>query len=219
MDFVLIRPGSFTMGSEKGRADEKPVTKVSITKPFYLGKFEVTQEQWQAVMGTNGSYYRGTNLPAEQVSWNDCQEFIAKLKPKAAGYDFRLPTEAEWEYACRAGTPTEYSHGDGETNLAKYAWFTGNAERRTHPVGEKEPNPWDLHDVHGNVWEWCQDWYGPYSGGEVSDPVGASSGTMRVIRGGSWSHGARDLWSSFRLKFRPDFRFRSIGVRVVAVPG
>jgi formylglycine-generating enzyme required for sulfatase activity len=217
MDFVLIRAGSFLMGSETSRPDEKPVTKVTITRPFYLGKFEVTQEQWQAVMGTNNGFYKGTNLPVEQVSWNDCQEFVAKLKEKVRGYEFRLPTEAEWEYACRAGTTTEYSHGDGATNLAEYAWSTGNAERRTHAVGEKKPNPWGLHDIHGNVWEWCQDWYGAYPGGEVTDPTGASSGTARVIRGGSWSHPARDLWSSFRLKFRPDFRFRSIGVRVVAV--
>jgi formylglycine-generating enzyme required for sulfatase activity len=216
MHFILIQPGSFLMGSEAGRPDEKPVTKVTITKPFYLGKFEVTQEQWQAVMGTNGSYYTGTNMPVEQVSWNDCQEFIAKLKEKVNGYDFRLPTEAEWEYACRAGTTTEYSHGDGTTNLPDYAWFTANAARRTHPVGERKANPWGLHDIHGNIWEWCQDWYGPYSGADCTDPTGPTSGTTRVIRGGSWSHGARDLWSSFRLKFRSDFRFRSIGVRLVA---
>ena len=217
MEFVLIPAGSFMMGSETSRPDEKPTTKVIITKPFYLGKFEVTQEQWQTLMGTNNGYYKGTNLPVEQVSWNDCQEFVGKLNGKVRGYEFRLPTEAEWEYACRAGTATEYSHGDGATNLADYAWFTGNAEKRTHPVGEKKPNPWGLHDMHGNVWEWCQDWYGPYPGGEVTDPIGAQSGTTRVIRGGSWSHGGRDLWSSFRLRFRSDFRFRSIGVRVVSL--
>jgi formylglycine-generating enzyme required for sulfatase activity len=214
MEFVLIQPGSFLMGSEKGRADEKPANKVTITKPFYLGKYEVTQEQWQAVMGNNPSFYKGTNLPVEQVSWDDCQSFLAKLMEKAGSYELRLPTEAQWEYACRAGTTTEYSSGDGDANLGEHAWFTANASKQTHPVGEKKPNPWGLFDIHGNVWEWCQDWYGPYSSGDVSDPTGASSGSTRVIRGGSWSHGSRDLWSSFRLKFAPGFRFRSIGVRI-----
>lgn len=214
MEFVRIDPGSFSMGSENSRADEKPATKVSITKPFYLGKFEVMQEQWQAVMEANPAHYQGANLPVEQVSWNDCQEFLAKLNRKLDRYKFRLPSEAEWEYACRAGTTTEYSFGDGEARLDEFGWFRGNAGRKTHPAGAKKPNPWGLFDMHGNVWEWCQDWYGPYPGGEVSDPTGASDGKQRVIRGGSWSHGGRDLWSSFRLKFAPDFRFRSIGVRI-----
>ena len=217
MEFVSIPPGSFLMGSEKGRPDERPVTKVTITKAFHLGKYEVTQEQWQAVMGNNPSFYKGANLPVEQVNWNDCQSFVAKLKDKVSGGEFSLPTEAQWEYACRAGTSTEYSFGDGDANLGEYAWFTGNSNRQTHPVGEKKANPWGLYDIHGNVWEWCQDWYGPYASAEVSDPTGASSGSSRVIRGGSWSHSSRDLWSSFRLKFAPDFRFRSIGVRVVLV--
>ena len=151
MEFVLIPSGVLQLGSENGRPDEKPVTKVTLTKPFYLGKYEVTQAQWQAAMGTNGSFYQGTNLPVEQVSWNDCQNFVAKLKEKISGYEFRLPTEVEWEFACRAGTTTEYSHGNGDANLGEFAWFTGNAERKTHPVGEKKPNPWGLHDIHGNV--------------------------------------------------------------------
>ena len=187
MEFVLIRPGSFLMGSEKGRADEKPVAKVAITKSFYFGKQEVTQEQWRAVMGSSPGYYKGTNLPVEQVSWNDCQNFLARLKEKVTGYQFSLPTEAQWEYACRAGTTTEYSFGDGDANLGEYARFTGNANRQPHPVGEKKSNPRGLCDIHGNVWEWCQDWYGPYASGEISDPAGASSGSQQVIRG------ARDL--------------------------
>jgi formylglycine-generating enzyme required for sulfatase activity len=220
MELVRIPAGSFMMGSENSREDEKPVRKVTITKPFYFGKFEVTQDQWQAVMGTNSSYYRaGGNYPVEQVSWNDCQKFVAKLKEKVSGYEFRLPTEAEWEYACRAGTTTQYSHGDGDTNLTEYAWFTGNAERKTHPVGEKKPNPWGLYDIHGNVWEWCQDVYGPYPAGDVSDPTGPTEGNTITMRGGSWSHGARDLWSSYRFgRFNRNFPFRSIGLRVVAVP-
>ena len=219
MDFVLIPSGTFMMGAEDRRMDEKPVTKVTITQPFYFGKYEVTQEQWQAVMGNNPAYYKGTNLPVEQVSWNAAQAFLTNLNERVKGYRFRLPTEAEWEYACRAGTTAQYSFGDGDAALPEYGWFTGNGERKTHPVGEKKPNPWGLYDIHGNVWEWCQDWYGPYPGGEVTDPIGPASGTNIVMRGGSWSHGSRDLWSSYRFgRFKRDFPFRSIGFRVVAVP-
>ena len=219
MDFVLIPAGTFMMGAVESRVDEKPVTKVTITQPFYFGKFEVTQEQWQAVMTNNPSYYKGTNLPVEQVSWNAAQSFLTNLNERVKDYRFRLPTEAEWEYACRAGTTTQYSFGDGDGALAEYGWFTGNAERKTHPVGEKKPNPWGLYDFHGNVWEWCQDWYAPYPGGEVSDPAGPTTGTNIVMRGGSWSHGSHDLRSSYRFgKFKRDFPFRSIGFRIVAVP-
>ena len=218
MDFVLIPAGTFMLGAEDSKADEKPVTKVTITQPFYFGKYEVTQAQWQAVMGSNPSYYKGTNLPVEQVSWNAAQGFLTNLNERMSGYRFRLPSEAEWEYACRAGTTTQYSFGDGNTALPEYGWFTGNGERKTHPVGEKKPNPWGLYDIHGNVWEWCQDWYAPYPGGEVTDPTGPTTGTTIVMRGGSWSHGSRDLWSSFRFgRFNRDFPFRSVGFRVVAV--
>ena len=219
MDFVLIPAGTFVMGAEESRADEKPVTKVTISQPFYFGKYEVTQEQWHAVMTNNPSHYKGTNLPVEQVSWNVAQGFLTNLNARVKGYRFRLPSEAEWEHACRAGTTTHYSFGDGDTALPEYGWFTGNGERRTHPVGEKKPNTWGLYDMHGNVWEWCQDWYAPYPGGEVTDPTGPATGTNIVMRGGSWSHGSRDLWSSFRFgRFKRDFPFRSVGFRVVAVP-
>ena len=219
MDFVLIPAGTFMMGAEASRADEVPVTKVTLTRPFYFGKYEVTQEQWQSVMSTNPAYYKGTNLPVEQVSWNAAQGFLTNLQERVKGYRFRLPTEAEWEYACRAGTTTQYSFGDGDEALPEYGWFTGNGERKTHPVGEKKPNPWGLYDIHGNVWEWCQDWYAPYPGGEVTDPAGPPTGTNIVMRGGSWSHPSRDLQSSYRFgRFKRDFPFRSIGFRVVAVP-
>ena len=219
MDFVLIPAGTFMMGAEDSRPDEKPATKVTITGTFYFGKYEVTQEQWQAVMGSNPSYYKGTNLPVEQVSWNSAQGFLTNLNDRVKGYRFRLPTEAEWEYACRAGTTTQYSFGDGDGALPEYGWFTGNGERKTHPVGEKKPNPWGLYDMHGNVWEWCQDWYAPYPGGDVTDPTGPATGKTIVMRGGSWSHGSRDLWSSYRFgRFNRDFPFRSVGFRVVAVP-
>jgi formylglycine-generating enzyme required for sulfatase activity len=218
MEFVLIPAGTFTMGVEESRPDEKPVTKVTLTKPFYFGKYEVTQAQWQAVMGSNPSYYKGTNLPVEQVSWNAAQGFLTNLNERVSGYHFRLPSEAEWEYACRAGSTTQYSFGDGDTALPEYGWFTGNGERKTHPVGEKKPNAWGLYDMHGNVWEWCQDWYAPYPGGEVTDPTGPATGATIVMRGGSWSHGSRDLWSSFRFgRFNRNFPFRSVGFRVVAV--
>ena len=135
MDFVLIPAGTFMMGAEDSKADEKPATKVTITRPFYFGKYEVTQEQWQAVMGSNPSYYKGTNLPVEQVSWNAAQGFLTNLNGRVRGYRFRLPSEAEWEYACRAGTTTQYSFGGGDAALPEYGWFTGNGERKTPPVG------------------------------------------------------------------------------------
>jgi formylglycine-generating enzyme required for sulfatase activity len=218
MDFVLIHAGTFMMGAEDSKADEKPITKVTITRPFYFGKYEVTQEQWQAVMAKNPSYYKGTNLPVEQVSWNAAQGFLTNLNERVSGYRFRLPSEAEWEYACRAGTTTQYSFGDGDAALPEYGWFTGNGERKTHPVGEKKPNPWGLYDIHGNVWEWCQDWYAPYPGGEVTDPTWSG-----------YRHHHRDarrlLESRFprSLVFVPLWEiqtrlpFRSVGFRVVAV--
>ena len=184
MEFILIRPGTFTMGSDKD------AHKVTLTKPFYLGKYEVTQEQWEKVMGSNPSRFKGAKNPVEQVSWTDCQSFVAKLQEKVPGQTFRLPTEAEWEYACRAGTTGDYCYGDGEGSLAEYAWYKSNAKNTTHPVGEKKPNAWGLYDMHGNVWEWCADWYGDYSATAVDDPQGSSSGSHRMIRGGSWVNSA-----------------------------
>jgi len=218
MDFVLIPAGTFMMGAEDSRPDEKPVTKVSISKPFYFGKYEVTQEQWQAVMGSNPSYYKGTNLPVEQVSWNAAQGFLTNLNDRVKGYRFRLPTEAEWEYACRAGTTTRYSFGDGDAALPEYGWFTGNGERKTHPVGEKKPNPWGLYDMHGNVWEWCQDWYGPLPGGRVTDPRGPVFGINRVFRGGSWGIAASRCRSAYRVWNKPGYRDYTLGFRVALGP-
>ena len=191
------------MGSEKGDNDEKPVHKVTITKPFYMGKYEVTQEQWEAVMGSNPSNFKGAKNPVEQVSWEDCEKFIGKLKEKVSGRDFRLPTEAEWEYACRAGSTTDYCYGDGDESLDEYAWYYGNSESKTHPVGQKKANAWGLYDMHGNVWEWCSDWYGDYADGAVSDPKGPESGSARVLRGGSWGGNARDCRSACRHSYDP----------------
>lgn len=157
LDLVLIRPGKFMMGSENGERNEKPVHEVTISQPFYLGKYEVTQAQWEAVMGSNPSESKGIYLPVECVSWEDCQNFIKKLNSKGVG-TFRLPTEAEWEYACRAGTT-----GDHAGKIDEMAWYGKMNEFRKQPVGMKKANPWGLYDMHGNVFEWCQDWYGDYS--------------------------------------------------------
>jgi len=208
LDLVLIRPGKFLMGSETA-ADEKPVHEVTISQQFYLGKYEVTQAQWEAVMGSNPSYIKGASLPVEQVSWEDCQLFIEKLNGKGVG-TFRLPTEAEWEYACRAGTTGDYA-GD----LAELAWYNANSESKTHPVGTKKPNPWGLYDMHGNVWEWCQDWYGTYSQEKQIDPKGAAGGSDRVFRGGSWYSSAYGCRSASRLWFWPSLRSFSLGFRLV----
>jgi formylglycine-generating enzyme required for sulfatase activity len=217
MDFVPIRPGSFLMGDE--RPGGVPVHKVTLTKGFHLGKHEVTQEQWQAVMGDNPSRSKGPKNPVEMMTWDDCQGFLKKLTEKHPGQTFRLPTEAEWEYACRAGSTTRYSFGDGA--LGEYAWHSGNASRTTHPVGEKKANPWGLYDMHGSVWEWCEDHYGPYQAEEQTDPTGASGkpGRMRVLRGGSWLNDPELLRSAGRSDGDPGGRSAAIGFRAVLVPG
>src|SRR5215470_8127223 len=171
MEFVLIPAGTFKMGSNTGDPDERPVHQVTISKAFYMGKYEVTQDQWQAVMGTNPSALPGdANRPVEQVAWNEAQAFISKLNAMEGGQLYRLPTEAEWEYAARAGSPSVYSFGNDPKQLGEYAWYRGNAEHRTHPVGQKKPNAWGLHDMLGNVWEWVQDWEGKYASEAVTDP-------------------------------------------------
>jgi len=223
MELVLIRPGSFKMGSEKGDNDEKPVHKVTITKPFYMGKYEVTQEQWQAVMGSNPSSFKGPKNPVDLVTWEDCQTFIRKLNEKVPGLNAALPTEAQWEYACRAGSSTEYCYGDDAGGLGEYAWFEGNSGQTTHPVGEKKPNAWGLYDMHGNVWEWCQDRYGKeyYASSPASDPTGLSSGAFHVLRGGSWGYlGPTRCRAAARYGPFPLYRYDSKGLRVVSpVPG
>jgi formylglycine-generating enzyme required for sulfatase activity len=226
LKMVLIPPGEFLMGSSDSDKDanvsEKPQHRVQITKPFYLGKYLVTQEQWQTVMGNNPSSYKSPKNPVEHVSWDDCQQFLDKLNAKSGpgGSKFQLPSEVQWEYACRAGSTTRYCFGDDESGLDKYAWYGENAGKRTHPVGEKKPNAWGLYDMHGNVLEWCADWYDReyYAASPADDPTGPTSGSRRVIRGGSWSFLARFCRSAYRVGSPPETRSNNVGLRVSRVP-
>lgn len=190
MEFVLIQPGAFRMGSEdqdpKEFMDEKPPHDVLLTKPFYLGKFEVTQQQWLQVMKNNPSEFVGDDLPVDNVSWDEVQTFLKRLRKKT-GENFALPSEAQWEYACRADSTARFSWGHREADATDHAWFADNSGRATQPVGGKKPNAWGLHDMSGNVWEWCADSYGGYSAGEASDPLFVSSSRrgLHVVRGGA----------------------------------
>ena len=213
MEMIYVAPGSFTMGSpsfEEGRDDNEKQHHVTLTKGFWLGKYEVTQRQWKSVMGYNPSRFkRNGNRPVEQVSWNECQEFIRKVN-KNLNCRARFPNEAEWEYACRAGSTGFYA-GSG---LGSMGWYDKNSEGTTHTVGRKQPNPWGFYDMHGNVWEWCNDWYGEYSSGSVTDPAGLASGGGRVLRGGSWFSSARDCRSADRNWRNPGYRSNGYGFRL-----
>jgi formylglycine-generating enzyme required for sulfatase activity len=218
MEFVLIPAGEFMMGSNNGDSDEKPAHKVRISTPFYLGQYEVTQREWQAVMGQNPSHFKGeATLPVENVSWEEVQEFLRRLNAREGGPRYRLPTEAEWEYAARAGTSTAYSFGDSERQLGEYAWYGEDLGGKTHPVGQKKPNAWGLYDMQGNVWEWVQDWYGEdtYTSAAVTDPQGPSSGSLRVFRGGSWINDARGCRAANRHFDAPGDRVANLGVRLL----
>ena len=204
------------LGRNKHADDsEKPAHEVTLTRPYYIGKFEVTQEQYQQIMGVNSSDFKGQNLPVENVSWDEAQEFCKKASEKT-GLTVRLPTEAEWEHACRAGTRTTYCTGDGEADLDRAAWYYKNSNETTHPVGQKTANAWGVYDMHGNVWEWVQDFYEPYKAGAATDPVGPSQGQYRVLRGGSWDDIPRDCRSANRLWINPDYRYNIVGFRVAA---
>ncbi len=200
--------------------DRGPQTQVTITKGFWIGRTLVTQAQYQAVTGGNPSRFKGETLPAEQVSWDDAMAFcqkLAKVDPLAVHlpptYGFTLPTEAQWEYACRAGTT-----GDGHDEMNALSWNSQNSEGTTHPVGLKQANAWGLYDMHGNVWEWCFDWYGKYPGGEESNPTGPATGTGRVDRGGSWFSGPVHCSSTHRGFDAPGVRFSNVGFRLALAP-
>jgi formylglycine-generating enzyme required for sulfatase activity len=217
MKLVWVPSGEFQMGNND-QDNEKPIHTVKISKGFYMGIYEVTQKQYQKVMDANFSYVKGSTLPVETVTWNDAEEFCKKLSQKE-GKTYRLPTEAQWEYACRAGTTSKYSFGDSESQLGDYAWYKGNSGDKTHPVGKKKPNAWGLYDMHGNVWEWCQDWYASdwYSKGPVENPLNESYGDKRgcVLRGGSWNDYAVNCRVSYRHSNGPSGQGSEYGFRVV----
>jgi formylglycine-generating enzyme required for sulfatase activity len=211
LKFCAIPDGTFLMGS----GNEAPVHQVTISRDFYMGKYPVTQAQWEAVMGTNPSQFKGDERPVEQVSWNDCQEFITRLNATGNG-KFRLPTEAEWEYACRAGSSGIFCYGNDECLLGDYAWYSANSDSQTQPVGRKKSNAWGLHDIHGNVWEWCQDWYDDYSVHSVTDPLVVSSQLpVRVFRGGCWRGSADFAASAHRSGRGAAYRHSILGFRLV----
>ena len=224
MEFVGISPGEFLMGSTSRHADddEQPVTRVKISQGFYLGKYEVIQAEWQAVMGNNPSRFSGCGrCPVEKVSWEDVQFFIGRLNAKSRGGRYRLPTEAEWEYAARSGTTTDTYAGDVTVPLGNdpvvngIAWYSANSGDRTHPVGQKAPNGFGIYDMMGNVWEWVGDWKGGYSGGAVTDPAGPESGSSRVNRGGGWGGNAGFCRSANRDRNSPGARFTALGFRLL----
>jgi formylglycine-generating enzyme required for sulfatase activity len=215
MQFALIPAGEFLMGSTSGTGHDLVHT-VRISRPFYLGSHEVTQGQWEAVMGNNPSHFKSdANRPVETVSWGEVQKFIDKLNTREGGTKYRLPTEAEWEYAARAGSTTAYSFGDDSRQLGKYAWFADNAGNTTRPVGKLQPNGWGLYDMHGNVWEWVQDWYGTYTTEPVTDPQGPASGLLRISRGGGWQFTAWYCRSVYRYRLVPDNRMAFLGFRLL----
>ena len=218
IDMVKVKSGTFKMGATSEMlnscVDEKPVHKVILTNNYYMGKYEVTQALWQEVMGSNPSYFKGDNLPVEQVSWNDCQEFINKLN-SITGRKFRLPTEAEWEYAARGGKKSRGYQYSGSSNISDVAWYTDNSGSKTHPVGTKQSNELGLYDMTGNVWEWCQDWCSSYVSSSQRNPTGAVSGAGRVYRGGSWNSVAVSCRSSYRGNHIPGARNYYLGLRLV----
>ncbi|MFA4986420.1 MAG: formylglycine-generating enzyme family protein [Candidatus Brocadiia bacterium] len=223
---VAIAPGTFLMGSEKGYNCEKPVHRVTITKAFYIGRTEVTQEQYRSVMNASPSGFKGDNSPVDSVSWFDATEFCRKLTETEnqagrlpPGMAYRLPTEAEWEYCCRSGRTTEYSFGASGNRLSDNGWFSENSGKTTHRVARKDPNAWCLYDMHGNVAEWCYDAYSEtYDAGEASDPSGPASGEFRVLRGGCWHFDAVYCRSSSRACYKAGGKYNNVGFRVVLGP-
>jgi len=219
MELKLIPAGTFLMGSpesEKDRQKDETQHEVTISKPFYMGVTPVTQAQYQAVMGNNPSGFKGDTLPVEQVSWDNAVAFCQRLGAKD-GKHYRLPSEAQWEYACRAGTTTAYYTGNDEIALNAAGWYRGNSDQQTHPVAQKKPNAWGLYDMHGNVWQWCADWFADnYVAADKTDPTGPANGSLRVLRGGSWHNHSSNCRAANHDKYPPDSRGHNVGFRVVA---
>ena len=207
---VRVEPGTFVMGSPTGERDERPPHRVTISRAFRVSMFEITQAQWSRLMPSNPSPEKGADLPVSNVSWIEGAEFIAKLNERIGGARFRLPTEAEWEYACRSGTTGDYA---GQLDVM--AWHEATSGDRVHPIGTRAPNSWGIFDMHGNVWEWCSDFYGPYSRGESVDPVGPSTGGYRVVRGGAFDEPGEGCRSPNRNLEPAGKRDSTIGLRIV----
>lgn len=230
IEMVTCPAGSFKMGSpldEDARYKNESQHKVTFTKPFQISKYEITQAQYQAIMGVNPSYFKFENNPVENVSWEEARSFCDKLNEKyksslPQGYRFDLPTEAQWEYACRAGTETQLNSGKNLTtrtgkclNLDEVSWYYENSDKKPHPVGLKKPNAWGIYDMHGNVWEWVRDWYGNYPSDDVVDPLGPQKSTKRVFRGASWGDYAMYHRSARRIIIDPIYKFIDLGFRIV----
>lgn len=208
IEFVWIPVGSFHMGAAIDHL-------VELSEGFWLGKYEVTQEQWRRVMGSNPSYVKGDLHPVEQVSWLESQVFVEKLNELSKSDSYSLPTEAQWEYASRAGSTTLFSFGEDSNALSDYAWYRDSSSGTTHPIGEKKPNSWNLFDMYGNVWEWCADWKGLYPKHDVSDPTGPHEGELRILRGGSWYTAHTDCNSAVRHGSSPYNAHNRYGLRIV----
>ena len=215
-NMVYVEGGTFTMGAtseqKKPDDDEKPTHRVSLSS-FYIGKYEVTQALWKAVMGSNPSRFEGDNLPVERVSWNDCQTFLRKLNAMT-GKNFRLPTEAEWEFSARGGNLSRGYQYSGSKKIDDVAWYRNNSGSKTHNVGTKAPNELGIYDMSGNVWEWCQDWEGSYSSSAQTNPKGPSCGSFRVVRGGGWNFIAGCCRVAFRIYYAPDASGGPVGLRL-----
>jgi len=225
LELIWVEAGEFTMGSpasEKGHDDDEIQHRVVLSKGYWLGKTEVTQYQWKSVKGSNRSSFKDSNNPVEQVSWGEAMEFCKKVtqwEQQAGrlpdGYKYSLPSEAQWEYACRAGSTGAYG---GTGDLDSMGWYDKNSGNKTHPITQKQPNAWGFYDMHGNVWEWCRDWYGKYPSEGVTDPKGLATGSVSVRRGGGWRFSAEYCRSADRHYCSPDIRYDGLGFRLALVP-
>jgi formylglycine-generating enzyme required for sulfatase activity len=215
-NMVLIKSGSFIRSGHT----------VTVSHDFWLGKYEVTQREYHAVTGINPSHFKeDPDCPVEKVRWTEAAAFCRAVTERErqahhlpTGYEYRLPTEAEWEYACRAGTTNLYSFGDDPTVAGQFAWTLENSDGKTHPVGQKLPNPWGLHDVHGNAWEWCSDWFAPFPTSDTRDPIGPGTGTFKVFRGGGWNNAVELARSANRFMMSPTNGIYFVGFRLALGP-